>query len=163
LEVLANFWVMKPERVYIAIEEPWFYGAVKNAESAWLKQQAEVAGAFKGGLARFGYLNIYEINNSQWHATLRKDGIEFGKAARGTPAKEKAAVRERNKFLVKEWAMQAFGLPDLPDLVRSKSGAKIIRPESGFGAKAKAVQPNDFYDAAACAAWMQNAIESGEV
>jgi hypothetical protein len=162
LDVLGGL-VIPTHRVYIAAEEPFFYGAVKRQQSGWLKQQAEVAGAFKGGLARYGYLNIYEINNSQWHAALRKDGVEFEIAPKGSPEIDKKLARERNKFLVKTWAIKAFGLPDLPDLVASKSGAKIPRPESGYGAKAKAVQPNDIYDAAACCAWMQNEIESGAV
>lgn len=160
LDVIGGL-VIPTNRVYVAIEEPFYYGAIKGGQSSYLKQQAEVAGAFKGGLARYGYLNIYEINNSQWHAALRKDGIEFAVAPRGSSQAEKTAAREANKFKVKDWAINAFGLPNLPDLVKSKSGAKIPRPESGFGANAKAVQPNDIYDAAACCAWMQNEIESG--
>jgi len=144
--VLAKVHVVNMDRIFIAIEEPWYYGATKDQKSAWLKQQAEVCGAFKGGLARWGYQNIYEINNSQWRATLRRDGVEFVKG-------------KESKWQVKEWAINAFGLPDLPDLVKSKSGAKIPRPESGYGAKAKAVQPNDIYDAAACCAWMNDEIE----
>jgi hypothetical protein len=153
LDVVHKLWVINPANVFIAIEEPFFYGAVKRQQSSWLKQQAEVSGAFKGGLARYGYLNIYEINNAQWAKALREEGV-LVYTNRKDPDR---------KWKVKEWAIQAFGLPDLPDLVASKSGAKIIRPESGYGAKAKPVQPNDIYDAAACCAWMMNEIESGRV
>lgn len=163
LDVVRGAWVLDSSRIFIACEEPIFYGAVKAQTGAWIKQQCEVAGAFKGGLVRYGFRNIYEINNSQWHATLRKDGVEFERAERGTSQSEKAAVRHRNKFKVKDWAIQAFGLPELPDLVKSKSGAKIPRPAEGFGAKAKPEQPSDVYDAAACAAWIQDMIESGEI
>lgn len=145
-EVTRKLHSLKLERTFIAIEEPWYYGATKRGQSAWLKQQAEICGAFKGGLARWGWRNIFEINNSQWRATLRADGVEFVKGP-------------ESKWQVKEWAIAQFGLPDFPDLVKSKSGAKIPRPESGFGAKAKAVQPNDIYDAAACAAWMLDEID----
>ena len=141
--VLAKTWVLDPTRIFIAVEEPWYFGATKRGQSAWLKQQAEVAGAFKGSIVRWGYTNIYEINNSQWRKAIRDDGHDVRKGPEG-------------KWDVKDWAINAFGLPDLPDLVKSKSGAKIPRPESGFGAKAKPVQPNDIYDAAACCAWMQN-------
>lgn len=146
LDVLREMWVIDPAKVYIAVEEPWYYGATKQQQSSYLKQQAEVAGAFKGSLARYGFLNMYEINNSQWRATLRRDGHDIRKGQEG-------------KWDIKEWAIKAFGLPDLPDLVKSKSGAKIPRPESGYGAKAKAVQPNDIYDAAACCAWMVDELE----
>lgn len=145
-DMLAKMWVLDPTRTYIAFEEPWFYGAVKQQQSEWLKQQAEIAGAFKGGLARYGYKNLYEINNSQWRAVIRRDGIKIRKGPEG-------------KFDIKEWAMLAYGLPDLPDLVASRTGAKIPRPESGYGAKARAIQPNDIYDAAAVCGWMADQAE----
>jgi hypothetical protein len=150
LDVLRDLWVIDPAKVYIAAEEPWYFGAVRDQKSEWLKQQAEISGAFKGSLVRYGFHNIYEINNSQWRATVRKDGVTIRKGPDG-------------KWDVKAWAIKAFGLPDLPDLVKSKSGAKIIRPESGFGANAKAVQPNDIYDAAACCAWMADELEKLDI
>lgn len=140
VDVLGKLW-SPIEQVHMAFEEPWYYGAVKQGASGWLKQQAEVAGAVKGSLVRYGYKNLYEINNSQWRAVLKREGVTIRKGAEG-------------KWDVKDWAIKAWGLPDLPDLVKSKSGAKIPRPESGFGARAKPVQPNDIYDAAACCAWM---------
>ena len=145
-DVLKEAWVRDYDNIYIAIEEPWYFGAAKHGQSGWLKQQAEVAGAFKAGLVNNGYLNIYEINNSQWRKVLRQEGVTIRRGAEG-------------KWDVKEWAINAYGLPDFPDLVKSKSGAKIPRPESGYGAKAKPVQPSDIYDAAACAAWMQDHVE----
>lgn len=148
-DILKHMWVVDLDRVFIGIEEPFPLGMVKRktTESSWIKQQSEVAGAFKGGLARYGYVNMYEINNAQWKATLRKDGATIRKMPDG-------------KWDVKEWAIAAFGLPDLPDLVKGKTGGKVPRPESGFGANAKAVQPNDIYDAAAVCAWMQDYAEN---
>lgn len=159
LDVLKDLWVIKPDNVYLAIEEPFHYGAVARQIGSWVKQQAEVSGAFKGSLVRHGFLNIYEINNSQWHKTLRDEGVQFAIIPRGTPESQRAKIKKANKFVVKDWAVMAFGLPELPDLVKSKSGAKIVRPESGFGAKAQAEQPNDIYDAAACCAWMADEME----
>lgn len=161
LDLLPGFWQIDIDRVWIAIEEPWYYGAVKAGASSYLKQQAEVAGAFKGALVNYGYPNIVEINNGQWHATLRKDGVEFEKAPKGATASEKAKVKLRNKFRVKEWAMAAFLLPDLPDLVLGPDNQKIPRPESGKGANAQAVQPEDLYDAAAVCAWQQDNLPAG--
>ena len=144
-DILKHMWVIDLDRVFIGIEEPFPLGMFKRKkfEASWVKQQAEVAGAFKGALARYGYVNIYEINNASWKKTLRQDGATIRAMPEG-------------KWDVKEWAINAFGLPDLPDLVKGKHGGKVPRPESGFGANAKAVQPNDIYDAAAVCAWMQD-------
>lgn len=150
LNVLHRLFVIELANVYIAIEEPWYYGATKRGASAWLKQQAEVAGCVKGSLVKYGFTNIYEINNQSWRAVIRRDGVEVTKG-------------EAGKWDVKQWAIQAFGLPDKPDLVKDKLGQKIPRPESGYGAKAKPVQPDDIYDAAACMAWMSDAIEKGGI
>lgn len=146
--VLGKLWVPF-DQVHMAFEEPWFYGAVKMGRSDHLKQQAEVAGATKGSLVKYGFSirNMHEINNSQWRSMLKKEGVTIRKGPEG-------------KWDVKDWAIKAFGLPVLPDLVKSKEGGKIPRPESGFGAKAKAVQPNDIYDAAAVCAWMCDNLPS---
>lgn len=135
------------ERTFIAIEEPFYYGAVKRGQSGWIKQQAEVSGAAKAGLLRWGWRNLYEINNQSWYKTIRDEGHIVRKGKEG-------------KWDVKTWAIQAFGLPDLPDLVQGKHG-KIPRPESGYGAKAKPVQPEDIYDAAGLCAWMLDTAETG--
>jgi hypothetical protein len=151
-DVIPGLWTIEPNRVCICVEEPFPLGMVarKTFTGSWIKQQCEVAGAAKGALVRYGWPNIYEINNAQWKATLRREGITIRKMPEG-------------KWDVKTWAMAALGIPDMPDLVAGKEGGKIPRPESGWGAKAKAVQPSDVYDAAACMAWMQDEILSGRV
>jgi hypothetical protein len=140
------------DRVWIAQEEPVPMGMIGarrgNFQSGWIKQQCEVSGAVLGSLAKYGYPNIFQINNSQWRSAVKKEGQVIRKGPEG-------------KWDVKAWAIQAYGLPDLADLVAGKNGGKIPRPESGYGAKAKAVQPDDIYDAAACLAWMTNHIEEG--
>lgn len=155
-QVVSRFYVLEPRQIFIALEEPYYYSASRNRDSKWLKQMAEVSGAFKGGLVRGGYHEIHEINNSQWKAVLRKEGVEFIKGGRELSAREKKEVALANKFIVKDWVIAAYGLPDLPDLVKSKTGGKIPRPDAGYGAKAKPEQPNDVYDAAACMAFMQD-------
>ncbi len=150
LNVTAGSYVMALDNVYIAIEEPFYYGAVKAGRSGFIKQQAEINGAVKASLLRWGYTHIFEINNQQWRATVRHDGVTI-------------RTGDQGKWDVKTWAIKAFGLPDLPDLVAGKHGGKIPRSESGWGAKAKAVQPDDIYDAAGCCAYMADAVERGSV
>ena len=159
LDVLPGFWQIDLDRIWIAVEEPFHYGAPQRQIGSYIKQQAEIGGAFKGGLVNYGYPHIEEINNSQWHATLRRDGVEFTKAPKGSSSGERARIALANKFKVKEWAMRAFLLPDYPDLVIGPDGNKIPRPATGKGANAKAVQPEDVYDAAAVCAWMQDQVE----
>lgn len=155
-DIGKELWVRDHDDIYIAIEEPVHYGAIERNVASWMKQQCEVAGAFKGGLVNQGYPYIHEINNSQWKATLRAEGVKFLTNAKGSTAAQKRETAHKNKWVVKDWAIRAFGMPDLPDLVKSKEGPKIPRPESGFGANAQAVQPADLYDAAGICAWMCN-------
>lgn len=147
-DVLQQLWVIDSARVWMAFEEPWYYGAVKQQQSAWLKQQAEVAGAVKGGLAKYGFKQLHEINNQQWKHSLREEGVPLLAPNRKDPDM---------KWKVKRWAIE-WGMPDVPDLVKDRSGAKIPRPASGYGAKAKPIQPNDIYDAAAICFWMREYV-----
>lgn len=146
LDCLHKMWVIDPANVYVAVEEPVPLGMIRRADSGWVKQQCEVSGAVLGSLYRYGFTNLWQINNSQWKKVIRDEGHKIRKMPEG-------------KWDIKDWAIQAYGLPDLADLVKAKDGSKIIRPEIGFGAKAKPIQPRDVYDAAACMAWMQDYVE----
>lgn len=159
-DIGKDLWVRDHDDIYIAIEEPVHYGAIERKITSWMKQQCEVAGAFKGGIVNQGYLNIYEINNASWKKTLRQEGVQFIVNPKGATAAEKRVNSWKNKWVVKDWAMRAFGMPDFPDLVKNREGAKIPRPATGFGANAKPEQPNDIYDAAAICAWMCNEIDA---
>lgn len=145
LEAVKNFWILDSANVYIAQEEPVPLGMIGKMAGAYVKQQCEISGAFLGSCMRWGYTNIHQINNAEWKAVLKREGVQLRKMPEG-------------KFDVKEWAIQAFDVPDFPDLI-SKNGRKIPRPE---GSRAKAVQPSDIYDAAACAAWMAEQLEGVE-
>lgn len=147
--ILAVLWVIEPDRVWIAQEEPFPFGMASRGKfkSEWIKQQCEVSGAVLGSLMRAGYVNIHQINNAQWKKVVRQDGFTI------------RAMNDGGKWDVKEWAVKAYGLPDLPDLVIGPGNVKIPRPASGKGANAKAVQPEDIYDAAACCAWMDDWVE----
>lgn len=125
----------KTDEIHIGVEEPFPLGMVKRGQSAWVKQQAQLHGAFLGALLRFGYVNVYEVNNQAWKTRLVEDG--YPKELR------------KDKWIVKKWAIEAYGLPDLPDLVNRKGG-KVPRPE---GSVAKAIQPEDVYDACGVLDW----------
>ena len=153
LDLLRRLWAIDLDRVFVAMEEPFPFGMLggksANFQASYAKQLAEISGAVKGSLARWGFVNMKEVNNASWHKDLRQDGVEFLTIPRGTRGAAKTAIQLANKFKIKEWAIERYGLPEFPDLVASKSGAKIPRPESGYGAKAKAVQADDRYDACA--------------
>jgi hypothetical protein len=138
-----GFWTTSRDDIYIAVEEPWPLGLAKRAQSGWIKQQAQVSGAFLGGLSRCGYTNTYEINYQTWLNVVRAEtGLGL-------------SPKDKPKWKVKEWAIEAFGVPDFPDLIKSKHG-KIPRPE---GSKAKAEQPEDIYDALGVMSWMRYHVE----
>jgi hypothetical protein len=138
-----KFYVADPSDIFIAVEEPWPLGIVKRAQSAWIKQQAQMSGSFIGGLLRDGYRNVYEVNNQAWHGIVREH------------FKPDTIPQKEIKWKVKEWALEAFDVPELPDLIQSKHG-KIPRPEKS---RAKAQQPDDIYDALGIMSWMQNECE----
>lgn len=167
LDLLRPMWVVDPSRVFIAMEEPFPLGMLGSRQASfqasYAKQQAEVSGSVKGSLVRYGFENLVEVNNSSWHKALRQDGVDFQPVTRGSSTTQKAAIKLANKMRIKQWAIERYGLPDLPDLVASKSGAKIPRPESGYGAKAKAVQPDDTYDACAVAHWLLQDLQARDV
>ena len=149
---------MKSENVYIAQEEPWPFGlagATKSFTSSYLKQQAEISGAFVAGLLRFGYANVVQMNSMRWRKMIADD---LGITTHHTKWKNPDFVKTYNclpkdtgKFRAKEWALRGVPslfpneIPDLPDIITSKSG-NIPRPE---GSKARAIQPADEYDALA--------------
>lgn len=123
--------------IHIGIEEPFPLGMAKRMESSYIKQQAQVHGAFLGALLRYGFVNVYEVNNQRWKTAAIDDGAP-------------QALR-KDKWEVKLWAMSAYGLPDLPDLINRKGG-KVPRPE---GSVAKAIQPEDVYDACGVLNWVR--------
>src|SRR5215471_2468318 len=145
--------------VFIAEEEPWPLGMARGGLSSFMKQQAEISGAFLGGLVRWGYTNISQMNSIRWRQEVARDlGITTHHSKWRSP---ELALRfnckpsDSGKFRAKEWALADPGyafmhvfeneIPDWPDIINSKDG-KIPRPD---GSVAKAVQPDDRYDALA--------------
>lgn len=140
--------IAHPDQMFIGVEEPWPAGIVKRAESGWLRQQAQIQGAFISGLVRFGYRNVYEVNAQSWRALVAHElGMKVN--------------REFDKWTVKEWAIDAYSLPDLPDLIDNRKRGLIPKPPTS---KAKPRQPDDIYDACGIMAWMEREyLEAHEV
>jgi hypothetical protein len=159
---------VRSEEVFISQEEPFPpHGKfMQGGASGFLKQQAEISGAFLGGLLRYGFKELWQLGSITW----RKVVADMLFDALGEPVtthhskwkSEKLAERFRcnladsGKFRSKQWALDVmqpfFGqmyegdeIPDWPDIVRSNQGHKP-RPEDST---AKAFQPDDRYDALA--------------
>jgi hypothetical protein len=146
--------MVEPDNVFIAQEEPWPSGRKLMGNSSSLKQQAEISGAFLGGLLKAGFTEIFQIPNWQWRQIVA-DGLgitihwtKYGKGVEG-------------KMRSKEWALLDHQwpneIPDWTDLINSKDGLKP-RPD---GSKARAVQPDDRYDALAVMTWMHREVVKG--
>lgn len=138
--------ILNIDDVFIAIEEPWPMGMAKKMKSDWLKQQAQFQGVLLGSLLRHGYRNIYEVNNITWKKPIAD---EMGISLRSP----------KFKWVVKEWAIGAYGVEDLPDLINSSHG-KIPKPEKS---RAKPVQPDDIYDALGVMEYMRGQIEESDL
>lgn len=116
------------DRFWIGVEEPWPAGIVKKADSGWLRQQAQIHGAFMGGLVKYGYTKVHEVNSQLWKNPIRAE----------------TGIGRPDKWDVKNWAMDSYALPDLPDLIKHSTRGLIPRPDTS---KAKPMQPDDSYDA----------------
>lgn len=155
------------DEIFIAQEEPVPAGMFGKGASAFLKQQCEVSGAFLGGLLRYGYKEIWQVNSMHWRKLIADDlEITTHHSKWKDPklaAKYNCKPADSGKFRSKQWAMNpgyAFlgmfpeEIPDWPDIIESKDGKKP-RPE---GSVAKAVQPDDRYDALAIMTWLWEEI-----
>jgi hypothetical protein len=139
--------VIDLDQLFIAVEEPWPFGIVKKAESGWLKQQAQIQGVFIGGLIRYGWKNVYEVNAQSWKKVVADElGVKVG-------------VSKEFKWVVKQWAIDTYGVEEFPDLIKHNTRGLIPRPEKS---KAKAVQPADVYDALGLMTWMERAYLEGQ-
>lgn len=158
--------------IWIAQEEPFpahgkFTG---RGISKSLKQQAEISGAFLGGLVRYGYSNIFQISNYQWRQLIAHDitdaGIEEVTIHHSKWRSPKLVEiygckpQDSGKFRSHQWARHAFEpwsyqqtqveIPEFPHMIQGKDG-KVAKPENS---RAKPFQPDDRYDALAMMAWM---------
>lgn len=167
---------MEMHEIFIAQEEPWPLGMPLGKASGFLKQQAEISGAFLGGLVRWGFTNVAQMNSMRWRTMIATDlGITTHHSKWRSPElalKFNCRPADSGKFRSKEWALDLWNeenqaksvfpgvIPDLPDIIERKGG-KTPRPE---GSAAKAVQPEDVYDALAVGwTYLKELVENGVI
>lgn len=158
--------VAELDEVYIAVEEPFPVGMVKRLESQSIKQQAEFSGAFMAGLLKYGFQNVFQIAWYQWAqlvaadlSELLEEDITIHRSKWNyeiNPFKLAPHGKGSGKWRAKEWALEMFDIPDWTDLITREKLGKIPRPE---GSKARAVQPDDRYDALGVMNWMRNELD----
>jgi hypothetical protein len=158
------------DEIWIAQEEPFppHSSFTRKGQSTALKQQAELSGAFLGGLLRWGYPLIFQCGNTQWRQNVaRQLSEETGQDITLYPQKWRdpqlaaqynCKPQDSGKFrsqqwsfrVLEPWTVQRGGneIPDFPPLVVGKTPRKE-------DSRAKAVQPDDRYDALAIMDWMR--------
>lgn len=146
---------VEPENVFIAVEEPWAFGTARMGVSQSMKQQAQITGSFMGGLLRYGFQNVHEINNVFWRQLVANDlGI--------TIHKSKWSPNGEGKFRAKQWVLErkneeGWNIPEFPDLIK-RDGRAMPKPEDS---RAKPFQSDDRYEALAMMEWMRFEIKKG--
>lgn len=135
--------IVEIQHVYIGVED--LPPRAMNAQR--YREQAELIGAFLGGLLRWGYPNVSLINSSTWQKLVADD---LGKKANNEFKKD--------KWHVKNWAREVYGAPNWKDLVRNGKLGLIPKPK---GSTAMPEQPDDRYDANAIMAVTWDNIPKG--
>jgi hypothetical protein len=157
--------IIEPEDVFIAVEEPFPVGMIKQLESNSVKQQSQLSGAFLGGLLRWGFTNIYEISNLWWRQVVAEElGISIHHTKWRDPKMTSVFhchPKDVGKFRAKQWVLEhhpEWGIPEWPDLINNKKLGLIPRPETS---KAKGKQSDDRYEAIPMAEWMRRELLKG--
>jgi hypothetical protein len=158
LDVIGKLGIYSVElaNTVIAIEEPWPMGLLGHGKfsSGFAKQQSQIHGAFLGSLLRYGYINIFEINNQHWRK-ICADALGI------TTHHTKWGSGVEGKMRAKEWALQEFPeIEEFPDIVQHSKLGLIERPE---GSRARAVQCHDNYDALAMSMWAVQEIHRSAI
>lgn len=149
--------------IAFAVEEAVSIGFLQRAESAWVKQQLQISGAFLGGLLKWGYSDIYEIQANQWRALVAHDlGITTHTSKWNNteylalPPEFHAAPKNVGKYRAQQWVQVFHSKWDghWPDIVNTKDG-QVPRGNS----KAQGVQSDDRYEALAMAEWLRRELK----
>lgn len=169
MDLLAELKVMaEMDEIQFAIEEAVAIGYLQRAQSAWVKQQLQISGSFLGGLIRWGYNNIEEIQANKWRAMVAHDlGITTHKDKWGSidflalPPGFHAGTKNVGKYRAQQWVQQFHPKWDghWPDIVKTKDG-QVPRPETS---KAAGEQCDDRYEALAMAEWLRRDIKNAKV
>jgi hypothetical protein len=173
-ELLVQLGVFLPlTDIFVAQEEPFppHTSFTTRGHGASLKQQAEISGAFLGGLIRWGYTNIIQVSNQHWRQIVAAEiSEETGEDVTIHHTKwrsPKLALRygckpdDSGKFRAVQWTHDIFEpwivqqggkeIPECPPMIR-KGSQKVPKPRDS---KAKPFQPDDRYDALAMAEWLR--------
>jgi hypothetical protein len=174
LDLLGALGVTLPlTDIFICQEEPFpaHTAFTRKGAGQALKQQAEISGAFLGGLVRWGFTNIVQVSNQHWRGQVAKEISDAtGEDVTTYPAKwqsgELAArfgctPKDSGKFRVVQWTHDVFEpwiaqqggseIPHFPHMINSSKG-KIPKPETS---RAKPYQPDDRLDALAIMNWLR--------
>jgi hypothetical protein len=167
LDLLEELKVMAElKEISFAIEEAVAIGYLQRAQSAWVKQQLQISGSFLGGLLRWGYSDIMEIQANQWRSMVAHDlaeklGADFTthKSKWSTedflslPPGFHAGSKNIGKYRAQQWVQQFHPKWDghWPDIVKTKDG-QVPRPSTS---KAAGEQSDDRYEALAMAEWLR--------
>lgn len=168
-DLLAELKLMaEMDELQFAIEEAVAIGYLQRAQSQWVKQQLQISGAFLGGLIKWGYNNIEEIQANKWRAMVAHDlGITTHKDKWGStdflalPPEFHPASKNVGKYRAQQWVQQFHPKWDghWPDIVKTKDG-QVPRPETS---KAAGEQCDDRYEALAMAEWLRRDIKNAKV
>jgi hypothetical protein len=140
-------------------------GQKQGAAGAWMKQQIQISGAFLGGLVRWGYNDIAEIQSNQWRSMVAHDlGITTHASKWNSdeflalPDGFHASPKNVGKFRARQWVVQFHPKWDgkWPDIISSKDG-QVPRPSTS---KAAGIQSDDRYEALAMAEWLRRDVKS---
>lgn len=167
------------DQVYLAVEEPVPIGMFQRSSrgqksgmsSAYLKQQCQISGAFLGGLLKWGWTQIFEIQANSWRKVVADDlaqhfGIDFTIAPQKfnstdvlpLPKEFHPNPKSIGKYRSPQWLQVMHPKWDKgwPDIVNHSKRGQIPRPKES---KAQGIQPDDRYDAFPMAEWMKREIE----
>jgi hypothetical protein len=135
----------------IIVELPYIYIGLEDLPPRMMqakryREQAELIGAFLGGLLRWGYPNVSLISTSTWRK-LVADDLE-------------QPFKDLDKWHVKNWAKEVYDAPNWKDLIYNQKLGLIPKPKKS---KAMPQQPDDRYDSTAIMAVTWDNIPEGVI
>lgn len=136
------------DEVYIVHEEPVAISHFRKGASQVAKQQMEIGGALLGGLLRWGWKNLWQIQAQQWQKPVADDLGITTHHTKWNPTKKEG------KFRAKDWIKEFHPKWDghWPDLISHNKLGLIVKPETS---RAQGVQSDDRYEALAMANFMR--------
>lgn len=142
------------DEVYIVIEESAAIGHLQRGASKALKQQIEIGGAVIGGILRWGWVNLWQIQAQQWQKPVAEDLGITTHHTKWNPTKKEG------KFRAKEWIEKFHPKWDghWPDIIKHSKLGNIPRPDDS---KARGFQSDDRYEALAMAHFQRLELKKG--